>query len=344
MAIAVVGVDLAKNIFHLHAVDQRGAVVFRCARKRHDWVDAVRERVGPGAVIAMEACASSHYWGRLLQSHGYTVRLIPGQFVKPFVKSNKNDRVDAEAIAEAAMRPGMRFVAVKSQRQQDLQALHRVRDDVIQQRTAKANQIRGLAAEYGIIAPVGLNQLRKAIPEWLEDADNGLSDLFRQILAGLHHDLVSLDERVEVLTRSIQQVAERDPVTKRLLGLRGVGPLCATAMAIELGDGQQFRRGRDFAASLGLVPRQHSTGGKVRLLGISKRGDAYTRKLLVHGARAVIRHHKVDEDPLNQWISHQMARKHPNVVSVALANKTARIAWAITRGATYQPELAAKAA
>ena len=169
MAIAVVGVDLAKNVFHLHAVDQRGAVVFRCARKRHDWVDAVRERVGPGAVIAMEACASSHHWGRLLQSHGYEVRLIPGQFVKPFVKSNKNDRVDAEAIAEAAMRPGMRFVAVKSQRQQDLQALHRVRDDVIQQRTAKANQIRGLSAEYGIVAPVGLNQLRKAIPEWLED-------------------------------------------------------------------------------------------------------------------------------------------------------------------------------
>ena len=263
MAIAVVGVDLAKNIFHLHAVDQRGAVVFRCARKRHDWVDAVRERVGPGAVIAMEACASSHYWGRLLQSHGYTVRLVPGQFVKPFVKSNKNDRVDAEAIAEAAMRPGMRFVAVKSQRQQDLQALHRVRDDVIQQRTAKANQIRGLAAEYGIIAPVGLNQLRKAIPEWLEDADNGLSDLFRKILVGLHHDLVALDERAEVLTRFIQQVAERDPVAKRLLSLRGVGPLCATAMAIELGDGQQFRRGRDFAASLGLVPRQHSTGGGV---------------------------------------------------------------------------------
>jgi transposase len=286
MAIAYVGVDLAKNVFHLHAVDQRGAVIFRCARKRHDWIEIVRERIDPEAVIAMEACASAHHWGRLLQSYGYEVRLVPGQFVKPFVKSNKND-----------------FVAVKSQRQQDLQALHRVRDDVIQQRTAKANQIRGLSAEYGIVAPVGLNQLRKAIPEWLEDVDNGLSGLFRQILAGLHHDLVALDERVEVLTRSIQQVAESDPVAKRLLSLRGVGPLCATAMAIELGDGQQFRRGRDFAASLGLVPRQHSTGGKARLLGISKRGDAYTRKLLVHGARAVIRHHKVDEDPLNQWIS-----------------------------------------
>ena len=344
MSIAVVGVDLAKNIFHLHAVDRHGAVVFRCARKRGDWVQNLRERVKPGAVIAMEACASAHHWGRLLQYHGYTVRLIPGQFVKPFVKSNKNDRVDAEAIAEAAMRPGMRFVNVKSQRQQDLQALHRVREDLIQQRTAKANQIRGLSAEYGIVAPVGLNQLRRAIPEWLEDASNGLSDLFRQILAGLQHDLVALDQRVEALTHSIEQAAAKDPVARRLLDLRGVGPLTATAMAIELGDGQQFRRGRDFAASLGLVPRQHSTGGKTRLLGISKRGDAYTRKLLVHGARAVIRHHKSDEDPLNRWIDLQMSRKHPNVVSVALANKTARIAWAITRGATYQPELAAKAA
>ena len=344
MTIAIVGVDLAKNVFHLHAVDRRGAVVFRCARKRDGWVEDLRHRVEPSAIIAMEACASAHYWGRLLQSHGYTIRLIPGQFVKPFVKSNKNDRIDAEAIAEAATRPGMRFVAVKTQHQHDLQALHRVREDLIQQRTAKANQIRGLSAEYGIVAPVGLNQLRKAIPEWLENADNGLSDLFRQILGGLQHDLIALDQRVEALTRSIQQIAAQDPIARRLLDLRGVGPLCATAMAIELGDGRQFRRGRDFAASLGLVPKQHTTGGKTRLLGISKRGDAYTRKLLVHGARAVIRHHKADDDPLNHWISHQMARKHPNVVSVALANKTARIAWAMTQCADYQPELAAKAA
>jgi transposase len=212
----------------------------------------------------------------------------------------------------------------------------------MQRRTAKANQIRGLTAEYGIVAPVGLNRLRSAIPEWLEDASNGLSDLFRTILSGLQIDLIGLDERVDQLSKQIERTAAEDPIASRLKGLRGIGPLAATALAIELGDGGQFKRGRDFAASLGLVPRQHSTGGKSRLLGISKRGNAYTRKLLVHGARAVIRHHKADNDPLNRWLHHQMSRKHPNVVSVALANKTARIAWAIARGAEYQPELAAR--
>ena len=342
MSVAIVGVDLAKNIFHIHAVDRHGGVVFRASRKRSDWVEHVCERIEPKTIVAMEACASAHHWGREFQARGFQVRLIPGQFVKPYVKSNKNDRIDAAAIAEAAVRPGMRFVTVKSRRQQDLQALHRVRDELMHQRTAKANQIRGLTAEYGIVAPVGLKTLRSAIPVWLEDASNGLSDLFRTILLGLQDDLMGLDERVDQLSKQIERIAAEDPIARRLSGLRGIGPLGATALAIQLGDGRQFKRGRDFAASLGLVPRQHSTGGKARLLGISKRGDAYTRKLLVHGARAVIRHHKADNDPLNRWLHHQMSRKHPNVVSVALANKTARIAWAIARGAEYRPELAAR--
>lgn len=341
MSVAIVGVDLAKNIFHIHAVDRHGAVLFRASRKRSNWVEYLYKRIGSDTMIAMEACASAHHWGREFQARGFQVRLVPGQFVKPYVKSNKNDRTDAAAIAEAAAHPDMRFVTVKSRRQQDLQALHRVREELMQQRTAKANQIRGLTAEYGIVAPVGLSRLRSAIPVWLEDANNGLSDLFRATLADLQADLMRLDERVEQLSRQIERIAAEDPIARRLKNLRGIGPLAATSLAAELGDGEQFKRGRDFAASLGLVPRQHSTGGKTRLFGISKRGDAYTRKLLVHGARAVIRHHKADNDPLNRWIHQQMSRKHPNVVSVALANKTARIAWAIARGTEYRPDMAA---
>ena len=231
----------------------------------------------------MEACASAHHWGRELQRRGYHVRLIAAQFVKPYVKSNKNDRVDAEAICEAASRPSMRFVTVKSVAQQDAQAIHRIRSELIKQRTALSNQIRGLVGEYGIVAPVGVLQLRRAIPCWLEEADNGLTDGFRVLLMGMYEDLRHLDERVKALDERIERQAKENPVAARLMTLRGVGPLTATALAGALGDGSAFGKGRDFAASLGLTPRQNSSGGKDRLLGISKRGDPYLRKLLVHG-------------------------------------------------------------
>ncbi|GGX97909.1 putative family 20 transposase [Litchfieldella qijiaojingensis] len=291
------------------------------------------------------ACASAHHWARELQARGYHVTLIAAQFVKPYVKSHKNDRVDAEAICEAMGRPNMRFVAVKTVAQQDVQAAHRIREELVHQRTAKANQIRGLIGENGLVAPVGIGQLRTALPRWLEDAGNGLTDTFRVLLAGLAEDLRHLDDRIATVTAGIEKQAKANPVTKHLMSLRGVGPLTASALAGALGDGQAFRCGRDFAASLGLTPRQHSTGGRDHLLGISKRGDSYLRKLLVHGARAVFRHVEHQEDGLSHWIRQLAERKHGNVAVAALANKTARIAWAITRHeAAYDPALAAHAA
>ncbi|MGP9416789.1 IS110 family transposase [Halomonas sp. AOP7-E1-9] len=344
MNISRVGVDIAKSVFHVHGVDRHEQPQWRGKYTRAKWLDAVCRRVPQGAIIGMEACATAHYWARQLQARGYQVKLVAAQFVKPYVKTNKNDRADAEAICEALGRPTMRFVAIKSVEQQDAQATHRIREELISQRTAKANQIRGLVGEYGLIAPTGIQQLRRALPLWLEDASNGLSDHFRHLLAELANDLRYLDDRVEQLTTAIEKHANTDPVARRLMTLRGIGPITASALAGVLGDGTIYQRGRDFAASLGLTPRQHSTGGRERLLGISKRGNGYLRKLLVHGARSVLRYAVTQEDGLSQWIKRLAMRKHRNVAIVALANKTARMAWAITRHQVpYDPELAAAA-
>lgn len=275
-------------------------------------------------------------------SHGFTVKLIAPQLVKPYVKSYKNDAVDAAAIAEAMSRPHMRYVAVKNVGQQDIQALHRVREELVKQRTAKANQIRGLVGEYEIVVPAGIHTLRKAIPCWLEDATNGITDRFSQLLAGLQEDLIYIDQRVASITTEIEQHAASDPIATKLLAIRGIGPISASVLAGIIGDGKQFRHGGDFAASLGLTPRQHSTGGKDRLLGISKRGDSYMRKLLVHGARSVIRHAQNKVDTLSHWTNELKRRKHVNIAAVALANKTARIAWAIiTSNSRYDENRAA---
>jgi transposase len=342
MTIIRVGVDIAKSVFHVHGADRQGKTCWQGKYSRSKWLDVISKKVPDGAEIGMEACASSHHWARELQKRGYRVRLIAAQFVKPYVKSNKNDRVDAEAICEAMSRPNMRFVTPKSVEQQDIQAMHRIREELVAQRTAKANQIRGLVGEYGIVAPVGIHQLRRALPCWLEDAENGLTYPFRQLLKDLAEDLRYLDDRVQKLDEQIRESVQRDPVAKRLMTLRGVGSLIASALAGALGDGKAFKKGRDFAASLGLTPRQHSTGGKNRLLGISKRGDSYLRKLLVHGARAVLRHATGKEDGLSRWLNGLASRKHTNVAVVALANKTARIAWAlIYKNVEYDEALAA---
>ena len=236
----------------------------------------------------------------------------------------------------------MRFVTVKTIEQQEIQAVHRIRSELVGQRTAKGNQIRGLVAEYGLVAPQQINQLRRALPEWLEDAENGLSERFRRLLNDLYDDLKRLDERVNEMDKEIALIAESEPMAKRLQQLRGVGPMIATALIASVGDGKQFRNGRQMAASLGLTPRQHSSGGKDRLLGISKRGDAYLRSLLVHGARSALYAARGKEDHLSQWAKSIAARRHPNVAAVALANKTVRIAWAMLRHEIdYKPELAA---
>ena len=334
-----VGIDLAKNIFQLHGVDRHGKAVWRRRLTRDKWLKVLLGKVEPGCEIGMEACAGAHHWARQLQAKGFTVRLIAPQFVKPYVKSNKNDANDAEAVCEAMSRPSMRFVAIKTVGQQDIQAIHRVRSELIGQRTSKANQLRGLVAEYGLVAPQQLARLRAAVPVWLEDAENGLTSRFRELLNGLWNDLKTLDRRVAELDREIDLIAQSDPVAKRLQQLRGVGPMVATALVATVGNAEQFASGRQMAASLGLTPKQHSSGGKDRLLGISKRGDAHLRSILIHGARSVIRTAKLKDDRLSQWVTSLAERRHPNVAAVALANKTARIAWAMLRyGMDYDPD------
>jgi len=339
MNLSRVGVDLAKNVFQLNGVDRHEKVVWKRRLSRAKWLPVLLEQVEPGCEIGMEACAGAHHWARELESRGYIVKLIPPQFVKPYVKSNKNDANDAEAICEAMSRPGMRFVTVKSVAQQDIQATHRIRSELMSQRTAKANQIRGLVAEYGLVAPRTLYALRAAIPDWLEDADNDLTDHFRSLLHGLWLDLVALDDRLRELDRAIEQLANSNPMTRRLQQLRGVGPMVATALIATVGDAGQYHKGRQMAASLGLTPRQCSSGDKQRLLGISKRGDVYLRTLLVHGARAVVSQAKHRDDRLSRWVTGIAQRRHPNVAAVALANKTARMAWAMLRNETdYDPD------
>lgn len=249
MKLIRVGVDLAKNVFQVHGVDRGEKAVWRRRLRREDWIKVLTERVEPGCEIGMEACGGAHHWARLLQRLGYKVKLIAPQFVKPYVKSNKNDAADAEAICEAMGRPGMRFVPVKTVEQQDVQALHRVRASLVEQRSAKANQIRGLVAEYGLVAPRELVQLRLALPRWLEDQALGLSCAFRRLLAGLRNDLVLLDERVKELDHEIEQLAQRDPAAKRLMQLRGVGPITATALVATIGNAQQFTNGRQMSGA-----------------------------------------------------------------------------------------------
>jgi transposase len=342
MKLIRVGVDLAKSVFQVHGVDRSEKAAWRRKLSRAEWIKAVQQNVPLEAEIGMEACGSAHHWARELRALGYSVKLIAPQFVKPYVKSNKNDATDAEAICEAMSRPGMRFVSVKTIDQQDVQAAHRIRSELMDQRKAKVNQIRGLTAEYGLVAPREILHLRRAIPLWLEDQENGLSPRFRRLLTGLWDDLRVLDGRLVELDQEITTIAASDPVAKRLQQLRGVGPLIATALVATVGDASQFSNGRQMAASLGLTPKQNSSGGKERLLGISKRGDCYVRCVLIHGARSMINSAKTKTDPLSLWVLRIAATRHPNVAAVALANKTARIAWAMIRHQTdYQPALAA---
>jgi transposase len=342
MKLIRVGVDLAKNVFQVHGIDRQEQPVWRRKLTREKWLKELLAKVEPSCEIGMEACAGAHHWARVLQARGYLVKLIAPQFVKPYVKSNKNDANDAKAICEAMSRPSMRFVPVKTVEQQDILAVHRIRSGLIEARTAKANQIRGLLTEYGLVAPRQLAQLRLALPVWLEEAENGLSSLFRRMLDGLRLDLQTLDARIAELDREILAIAQTDPAAKRLQQLRGVGPITATALVATVGHAEQYANGRQMAASLGLTPRQHSSGGKDRILGISKRGDSYLRSMLVHGARSVIYAAKGKEDRLSQWVTRLAERRHLNVATVALANKTARMAWAMLKqGTDYQPDLVA---
>jgi len=337
MNIKRIGIDLAKQVFQVHGVDGQEKAVLRLKLPRAKML-MYFQKLAP-CLIGMEACGSAHYWARELEKMGHTVKLMAPQFVKPYVKSNKNDANDAEAICEAVARPTMRFVAIKTIEQQDIQAVHRIRSELVQQRTAKGNQIRGLLSEYGLVMGQRVEVLRKALPLLLEDAENGLTIDFRTLLEGLQQDLITLDERVDEMDKKIRLLASSNEDAKRLQQIPGIGPITATALICAIGDGKQFKRGRDLAAWLGLTPRQHSSGGKDRLLGISKRGDAYLRTLLIHGARSVLRVAGNKEDPRSRWIQSLCGRRNKNIAAVALANKNARIVWALlTKKTDFLPE------
>jgi transposase len=326
MQITTVGLDLAKNVFQVHGASERGKAMLRKKLRRDQLMPFLANL--PPCLIGMEACGGAHHWARKLQQLGHTVKLMAPQFVKPYVKSNKNDAADAEAICEAVSRPTMRFVPVKNVEQQAVLALHRVRQGFVKARTAQANQIRGLLTEFGLVIPQGINHLADRVPQLIEDASNELPGSFRQLIDRLMEHLKVLDHQVDDLDVQIKAWHRTNEASRRLEQVPGIGPLTASALAATAGDAKNFDNGRQFAAWLGLVPKQHSSGGKATLLGMSKRGDAYLRTLLIHGARAVIYRAMQKNDP-DSWLVKLIARRNVNVAAVALANKTARIVWAL---------------
>jgi len=338
MKITTVGIDIAKSIFHLYAVNKMGGYVKKKQLKRQQLLPYLA-RLEP-CVIAMEACGGANYWAREIKALGHKVKLIAPQYVKPYVKGNKNDYNDAEAIAEAAQRPTMRFVPIKSVEQQDIQNLHRQRERIKKARTALVNQIRGLLAEYGIVINKGVSAVRKGLPDILEDADNGLTMCSRELFADLQDELRLLDARFQQCEKRIIVSNAENDVCQRLDEILGIGPITASAAYVAAGNGKDFVNGRHFSAWIGLVPGQHSTGGKSTLLGISKRGNAYLRTLFIHGARAVLRYCATKADRFSLWAQALLERRGHNKACVAVANKMARMAWVImARGESYRPAM-----
>lgn len=325
--VTLLGIDLAKNYFQLHGVDEKGVPMLRKRLTRDKLIQTIANF--PKCTIAMEACSGANHWSRKFIAMGHETKLISPKFVKPFVKTNKSDRNDSEAICEAASRPTMRFVAPKSIEQEDIQAVHRVRSRVIQERTALINQIRGLLTEYGIVIPQGISKVKKALPEILEDGENELSHSGRRLFADLYEELLAKDERIKSYNKKIESIFKSNEMCQKISKIEGVGPIAATAIVATIGNPKVFKNGRHFSAFLGLVPRQFSSGNKERLLGISKRGDIYIRTLLIHGGRSVVRYAGTKKDGRSQWVNALKGRCGINKTAVAVANKNARIIWAV---------------
>jgi transposase len=339
MNVTTVGIDLAKNVFQIHGVNEHCKPVLKKQLKRHQMATFFANL--PGCLIGMEACASAHFWARKLQAFGHTVRLMAPQFVKPYVKTNKNDMADAEAICETVARPNMRFVPVKNVDQQAVLALHRARQAFVRARNAQANQIRGLLGEFGLVIPLGITKVAQRVPELIEDASNELPGSFRLLIQRLSDHLKELDRHVEELETQIKAWHHANDASRRLAQIPGIGPITASALVASIGDAQCFGSARQLAAWLGLVPRQHSSGGKPVLLGITKRGDTYLRTLMVHGARAVVRWLADKDDSFSGWLRRLLARRHKNIAVVAVANHNARIVWALlTRGTSFRSDYA----
>ncbi len=336
MKLKRLGIDLAKSVFQVHGVDDTEQPVVRKAFNRSQ-LRKFLMNLEP-TLVGMKACGGAHHWARELQAMGHDVRLIAPQFVKPYVKSHKNDIVDAEAICEAVSRPSMRFVTIKTVDQQAMQSVHRVRSRIVKSRTMLINEIRGMLAEFGIVInSTGVSAVRKALPFILEDGENSLSFSLRELLGSMYEELVEIDKRLEKFNLQLSNHAKVDERVARLQQLPGVGPITASAIVAAVGDAKQFKTGRDFSAWLGIVPNQHSSGGKSILGSISKRGDKYLRTLLIHGARSCVKVTEGKTDRRSEWVSELLKRRNKNIATVALANKHARIIWAmLTRNEDYR--------
>lgn len=340
--VSKIGIDLSKHVNHLVALDERGREIWKKKLRRGQMLSWFANVAA--CTVVMEACAGAHYWARELQRLGHEVVLIPPRVVRAYVQGNKNDYNDARAVLEASRRAGLRPVAVKTPEQLSLQSLHRMRQARIAERTKLCNQLRALLGEHGIAIPKGVATLKRALAEVLEDADNGLDPLARELLNQGRDELLRLEESLRFYDERIQAQARTQPAQQRLQSVPGFGPILASAFHGHIGDGAAFARGRDVSAALGLVPAQHTSGDRPYLLGISKRGDRYVRSLLVHGARAVLRCAQGKDDPLSQWIQRLIATRGKNKATVALANKMARMGWAVLRHDTvYQPNLGRRA-
>ncbi len=336
MQIHSVGIDLGKTTFHLVALSAAGKVLLRKKFTQKQLITFTANM--QTSLIGMEACSGAHFLGRVLREQGHDVKLIPAQFVKPYVKSNKNDFLDAEAIAEAVDRQNMRFVPIKTDDQLDLQALHRVRDRLIARRTSVINQLRAFLLERGMTFAKTPAKLKLAMSEILENADANLTPRMRNLVSLLWDEWKDLEQQIVSMNDEVEQIASSDPACQRLRKIPGIGPLFATAIMAAIGNGAAFHKGREFASWLGLVPRQHSTGGKARLFGISKRGNSYLRKILVHGARSAVLRVKRERSPFSGWLDALELRAPINVVITAAADKLARIAWAVlSSGQEYRP-------
>jgi transposase len=340
MTVVTLGLDLGKNWIHMVGFDGDGHIVLRRRLKR-DRLLAQSANM-PACVIGMEACSGAHHLARSLQAQRHTPRLMPPQYVKPFVKANKNDYRDAEANAEAVGRPTMRFVPVKTEAQLDLQTIHRVRQRLVGRRTALINQLRAILLERGITVPQRRRVLERELPGILADERNGLSPRIRLLIENMRAEWHELDRGIEAFDAELVAMAKTNDACRRLCEIPGIGALNATALVAAVSNGAAFAKGRDMAAWLGLTPREYSTGGKQRLLGISKRGNKYLRTLLIHGARAALPYLAMRQDGLGCWLRKLLERVHRNVAVVALANKLARIAWAVLNGSQpYRPKAAA---
>ena len=326
----LIGIDLAKNAFQVCLVDKDNQVIKNSKVSRSKFLDQIRQ-LPRDAAIAMEACSSAHHWARQFQKMGFKVVLIPAQHVKPFVGKQKNDANDARAITEAACRPNLHPVPVKTIEQQDIKIVRSSRDRLVRQRTRLVNHLRGHCAEYGVVMPQGIHAFRRGVAEVLECAENGLSAVMRTLLAEGYSELIELNSRIDELEKQQHQLCKPIEDYQRLQQVPGIGPINAAAVISEIGDGSQFNKGRGYAAYLGLVPRQHSSGNTTILAGITKNGNRQLRTLLVHSARTLVRYVDKRDDGLSRWVKALIARRGKNKAIVALANKLARICWAVLR-------------